>query len=94
MTSLPPNVPGAPSLDTDSVRCLLCAGSHPRPPVRVGHTRDSCEWEPSMDRACNCADVWHAEATLIVGADGQWRLCVACAALPEFARFKVRRMIE
>lgn len=74
------------------VRCRLCAGSHEVPPYRVGHVSGSCEWETAADRAAKCDDVFHAHAKVIVGANGQWRLCAECASLARFARFKKRRI--
>ena len=56
---------------------------------------DGCEWNPTEERASWSGDV-HFDATpaaVIVGADGQWRLCESCAALPHFARFKSRKPI-
>ena len=58
--------------------------------VAIDHTRkfnDPCEWNPDKNRACYF-DEAHAEADFIVGANGQWRLCKKCAALPKFKRFK------
>jgi len=53
---------------------------------------DPCEWNPAKSAAAFGCEV-HAAAELIVGADGQWRLCGSCAALPEFNRFKIRKVI-
>lgn len=55
----------------------------------VLHPVDPCEWNPSEGRAAY-DDETHANADLVVGANGQWRLCRACAALPRFARFRRR----
>lgn len=58
--------------------------------------RDPCEYNPAEQRAAWDYE-FHAQADLIVGADGQWRLCAACAAcaaLPKFRRFKTRTLIE
>jgi hypothetical protein len=54
---------------------------------------DPCEYNPVEKRPAYDHEV-HAEADLIVGADGAWRLCVACAALPEFRRFRVRKLVR
>jgi hypothetical protein len=62
--------------------------------MRVGHARDSCEWSPEHGRAAFCADVYHADAALIVGSRGEWRLCEVCARLPEFKRYRVRRPVR
>lgn len=52
-----------------------------------------CEFFPVEQRAAWDHEV-HAEAEVIVGANGQWRLCKACAALPFFNRFRNRREIK
>lgn len=56
---------------------------------------DGCEWNPVTGRAAFNSDAhhFHTPATVIVGADGRWRLCGGCAKLPEFKRFRVRRPI-
>lgn len=56
---------------------------------------DGCEWNPGGDRPAYDGDAHHLEARaeVIVGADGQWRLCGSCARLPRFARFRVRKAI-
>lgn len=54
---------------------------------------DPCEYEPTARRAAY-EDEAHADAEVIVGANGEWRLCAKCASLPEFAKFKVRRAIK
>ncbi len=56
---------------------------------------DGCEWNPEGSRPAYDGDAHHREApaTVIVGADGQWRLCTSCARLPVFARFRVRKAI-
>jgi hypothetical protein len=54
---------------------------------------DDCEYDPDL-RQAKVSDKYHrVPATVIVGADGQWRLCDACAALPVFRRFKNRQPI-
>lgn len=55
--------------------------------------KDPCEYNPNEHRACYENEV-HAPAEWIVGANGKWRLCSKCAALPEFKRFRVRRKIQ
>lgn len=50
---------------------------------------DPCEYNPDEARAAYGCEV-HAAAELIVGANGKWRLCAACAALPAFKRFRRR----
>jgi hypothetical protein len=53
---------------------------------------DPCEYNPTEKRPAWDYEV-HAQADFIVGANGQWRLCAECAALPEFKRFKIREAI-
>jgi hypothetical protein len=48
---------------------------------------DPCEYNPTEGRAAYENEV-HANADFIVGANGKWRLCAACASLPEFKRLK------
>lgn len=53
---------------------------------------DLCEYNPEEKRAAY-AHEQHARAEMVVGANGKWRLCGACAALPEFKKFRSRRKI-
>lgn len=55
---------------------------------------DPCEWHPSENRPAQTGDASHADATVSVGSDGEFHLCASCAALPRFARFKVRRPLS
>ena len=61
---------------------------------------DRCEWDPersepaTMDLRSGEASGCQRSAEVIVGADGQWRLCSECAALPRFAKFKRREDIR
>ncbi len=55
---------------------------------------DSCEWDPEHGRPAHVDDEPHGEATVSVGADGQWHLCASCAALPLFDRFTVRKPLR
>jgi hypothetical protein len=48
---------------------------------------DPCEWDPIYKRAVYLGDD-HASADLIVGSNGEWRLCAECAKLPEFKHFR------
>lgn len=55
-----------------------------------------CEWNPvehcaaeEPSKAFDCQN----EATLSVGADGQWHLCQSCATDPYFKRFKTRAVL-
>ena len=54
--------------------------------------RNPCEYNPVTERAAYGNEV-HARADVIVGANGQWRLCMSCAALPTFRRFRRRKPI-
>lgn len=54
---------------------------------------DPCEYNPSADRPAYSNEV-HAVAEWVVGANGQWRLCDSCAALPKFKRFTHRLPIR
>ena len=54
---------------------------------------DPCEWNPVEGRPAQTDKDTHAAADYIVDADGQWRLCVECARLPVFRRFRVRKKI-
>lgn len=61
-----------------------------------GAGNDGCEWDPDENKAAR-GDSEHyqtAQATVLVGADGRWRLCQSCSELPEFKMFRVRRSIE
>lgn len=53
-----------------------------------------CEWNPTADRPSQSGDPPHADATVSLGADGDWHLCEACAALPRFARFRTRKPLR
>jgi hypothetical protein len=53
---------------------------------------DPCEWDPDNDTD-GVVGQEHAPAELIVGANGEWRLCKPCAELPRFARYTVRKKI-
>ena len=50
-----------------------------------------CEYDPVRERAAFNCQV-HAAATWVLGHDEAWRLCTSCADLPEFRRFRVRRV--
>lgn len=57
---------------------------------------DGCEWRPDEDRPAYDSDD-HSKgnpAEVIVGANGQWRLCASCARLPAFKRFRVVRPVR
>lgn len=54
-------------------------------------TADLCEWWPAEDIPATTVpgEGCDNRAVLSVGANGTWRLCESCAALPRFARMKV-----
>ncbi len=54
---------------------------------------DACEWDPVAARPARDGDKRHADATWSLG-DGEWHLCASCAALPEFARYRVRKTLR
>lgn len=54
---------------------------------------DPCEYNPDEKRPAWDYEV-HDEAEVIVGHNGKWRLCLKCAALPEFKRFRKRKLIS
>jgi hypothetical protein len=59
--------------------------------------KDPCQWNPEInDLNKGFMSGWehHVKATWIIGANGKWRLCDGCAALPKFKRFTVRKRIE
>lgn len=53
-----------------------------------------CEWNPTHKRAAYLGESCRKEATVSLGASGQWHLCEDCARLPEFKRYKVRGKIS
>lgn len=55
-----------------------------------------CEWDPERNDLAFGTDHHHqtSPATMIVGANGQFRLCDSCAALPRFKRFRVRKPVR
>jgi hypothetical protein len=58
--------------------------------------RELCEWAPLKNRAANSdedPDACLHSASVCVG-DGRWHLCVACADLAPFRRFKKRPLRE
>lgn len=54
---------------------------------------DPCEWFPEENRALYWNEKPHAEATVIIGRDGRWRLCDSCSRLHIFSRYKKRKEI-
>lgn len=57
---------------------------------------NGCEWDPARDALAYAHDAHHGLnlATWIVGANGNYRLCDSCAALPTFQRYRRRKRIE
>jgi hypothetical protein len=61
--------------------------------------KDPCEWNPFAHRAAFTDEAFGCQnqAELIVGANGEWRLCRRCweqDRARHFARFRVVREIE
>ena len=54
---------------------------------------DPCEWNPTANRPCYYGEE-HSSADVIVGANGQWRLCEGCASLQKFKHFRKRKPIN
>jgi hypothetical protein len=56
---------------------------------------DGCEYNPVRAEAAIDGDEHNSTvpAAWIVGHNGTWRLCEACAALPIFAKFRSRKRI-
>ena len=54
---------------------------------------DPCEWNPEANRSALRNEA-HAAADWIVGANGAWRVCDACAKLPRFRRLRKRIPIQ
>lgn len=52
-----------------------------------------CEWNPELSRAAEAGE-HEVEATVCVGANGEWHLCASCAELPIFGRFKKRTQLR
>lgn len=58
-------------------------------------TANPCEWDPARDApALGDGTGCPNEATISVGAAGEWHLCERCASLPRFGRFRVRRQLN
>ena len=55
--------------------------------------KDPCEWNPKEHRPAYEHE-FHAQAELIVGSKGNWRLCGDCARRPEFNKFRKRVKIK
>lgn len=81
-----------------SIRMVSTAAPQRSVVTSVGHpankmANDPCEYNPDEKRAAWENEV-HAQADFVVGANGQWRLCASCAALPEFKRYRKRVKIK
>lgn len=53
---------------------------------------NACEWNPEEKRESYRGEN-HALATVLVGSNGNYRLCANCATLPEFKKFRKRQAI-
>lgn len=53
----------------------------------------ACEWNPTEGREAYSGEN-HALATVLVGSNGNYRLCAECAALPRFRRFRKRLALK
>ena len=55
-----------------------------------------CEWNPAMSAPAIDTDEHYLsmQASVLVGAKGQWRLCAYCALLPAFRKYRVRKEIR
>lgn len=74
-----------PEMDTLIGRAVVKVyGLAPPPP-------DPCEYNPEKKAARVTTDPDHGPATVSIG-NGMWHLCDSCAALPEFTRFKPKRL--
>lgn len=67
--------------------------------------KDPCEYDPKAPDGLNRGEQYRGgryfnmsgcrnRSELIVGANGKWRLCRSCAALPRFKRYRVRKEIK
>lgn len=62
------------------------------PPFERTHIKDPCEYNPKEKRAAYENEV-HAEAEIILGWNGDWRLCKECASLKKFNHYTTRKPI-
>ncbi len=53
-----------------------------------------CEWNPFTNLPATSPHGCPNEATVALGAKGEWHLCEQCAALPRFARYRVRKPLR
>jgi hypothetical protein len=59
----------------------------------IENTLDSCEWNPKEKREAYSSE-FHAKAEISVGYNGRWHLCRNCAKLPEFKRFRIKKLLK
>jgi len=55
--------------------------------------KDGCEWNPAEDRLTRSDEESHAPAEVILGTNGDYRLCVKCSLGPRFRHYRVSRPI-
>ncbi len=48
-------------------------------PKTVSDSSFSCEWNPDQSRAARGVEPWHADAEILLGADGRLRVCRTCS---------------
>ena len=67
-----------------------------RMPKAFGKLTGGCEWNPDEGSPSWSSDEHYryVQATVIVGANGRWRLCDSCSRLPRFRRFRIRKPIK
>jgi hypothetical protein len=71
------------------VVCEECAAPH----LKAAAQSDPCEWNLEDGLPLAEGQESHAPASYIVGVKHNWRLCLRCADLPEFKKFRKRRRI-
>lgn len=54
---------------------------------------EQCEYDPVRHAARYDGEGCTNPATLNVGANGKWHICASCAALPEFSKYRSRRIL-
>lgn len=55
---------------------------------------DGCEYDPVNKRLALAGEQSHAPAEVILGTNGDYRLCISCSVLPEFRHYRVSRPIK
>lgn len=78
------------------VDAFIDAHKRCKEPKLVSDVPDPCEWHPGAEggRLSRGSDPFHSRAEVAVGAGRSYHLCRACAALPRFKRFRVRKDIK